>query len=934
MYRWQLTFWLLLASFMAGALSAGWLGAAVSSRLWPGCGWMCVLLVVLGLRRGPLLVTVRAEFSVRRRSVSAFPRKIRSIVRSLLVILAATGLGHVCSVSVIRSLALQSPSEPYHADLLVQVQELNEGQGPRWRQVVEVVQRVSHSSSTSNSSPDSSPNSIPNPQPMLQAGQSVMLGLSFNDRQQETRVQQLAQQMRPGELWRVSGRLTAVPSVVSPGVFDQRQWLWSRGITARLTISDLHRVSPNDSKLCQPNTIQCTYTVIINNWRLYYRKRLRSLFDTTAQPMQVSSGVLLGLLTGDRSAISVDLGQLYQRMGISHLLAISGPHIVWFGVLCGWLARQFGNRWQRRRFRGGMALYQRLPRPQLNQLVMLTGAMAYAQLAGWDIPAQRTVLMLALVCLVRWLCIAVHGWQLGLLLLLVQWLIDPLCGLNAAFWLSYGAVCIVVLADRTVLTIQTSDPKIQRSAKSAEIDSLPAFYWRLWNTLSRQLRRGWALLAQQWLVMLGLIPLSTLIFGSFSLQSFVVNLIAIPLFGLILVPLDLSAALMDGVFPRFAGTLWQWDAAVLSHWHEMLRWLLRVWDAPLQHWDWSGGTAVCLLGILIVLMLPKGAVSRLWLLPLSMPIVLACVRPVTLPAPLRVTAMDVAQGHSVLIRTAHHSLLMGIGVSGGSGPGRTPINPEQRVSESILPVLTREGIQRLDRIVVTGAVVEPARKPALKSALVPLVVQRDPQVDTRLSWGALLTHWRPDSISLADTVLISELARETTHAQETFAVRTMACRSGDSWEWDSVRFAFLDTDCTLAVSVPEGLKSVGGRKFSSTFRGGTLTVRAASARSDTLPFTPSPDTEKGPSLSPSTSTSMSIVIEPVGQFRGGSRLTVQRGGSSTPMDTPITQTTLEEGTLQFDWPKAGKVLHIERWRDQRLWWYDEVRDTDTHNAAN
>ena len=57
------------------------------------------------------------------------------------------------------------------------------------------------------------------------------------------------------------------------------------------------------------------------------------------------AGILCAMLLGDRSLLSDDMRSLYQRNGISHIMAISGLHISIFGMtLFGLLKRRFGLR--------------------------------------------------------------------------------------------------------------------------------------------------------------------------------------------------------------------------------------------------------------------------------------------------------------------------------------------------------------------------------------------------------------------------------------------------------------------------------------------------------------------------------------------------------------------------------------------------------------
>lgn len=58
-------------------------------------------------------------------------------------------------------------------------------------------------------------------------------------------------------------------------------------------------------------------------------------------------GLLLALLTGDESLLSNTLKQQFQLLGISHLLAISGPHVLIFALILTWILKRLVQRYYR-----------------------------------------------------------------------------------------------------------------------------------------------------------------------------------------------------------------------------------------------------------------------------------------------------------------------------------------------------------------------------------------------------------------------------------------------------------------------------------------------------------------------------------------------------------------------------------------------------------
>jgi len=130
-------------------------------------------------------------------------------------------------------------------------------------------------------------------------------------------------------------------------------------------------------------------------------------------------------------------------------------------------------------------------------------ALVYALLAGFEVPAQRTLYMLSVVALT--LCSGRHlGASRTLLLALFTVLLaDPWAVMATGFWLSFGAVAVLFFAG----TGRLGETRAERR----------------WHAGLKQ----WG--ATQWAVTLGSLPLLLLFFQQFSLVSPLANAVAIPL---------------------------------------------------------------------------------------------------------------------------------------------------------------------------------------------------------------------------------------------------------------------------------------------------------------------------------------------------------------------------------------------------------------------
>ena len=122
-----------------------------------------------------------------------------------------------------------------------------------------------------------------------------------------------------------------------PGAFDTRKWLEGQGLTAygKLKHWKSWRGSWNPERS-------------FYHFRNWIKARLSRFLD------QAETGLLMGLLAGDRSGIPEALRSDFQRSGLVHVLAISGFHVV---LLAGLLMTGGGNLTPRHL----RACYRRLP---------------------------------------------------------------------------------------------------------------------------------------------------------------------------------------------------------------------------------------------------------------------------------------------------------------------------------------------------------------------------------------------------------------------------------------------------------------------------------------------------------------------------------------------------------------------------------------------
>lgn len=122
---------------------------------------------------------------------------------------------------------------------------------------------------------------------------------------------------KSGQVLQFSGKFSRDSRATNPGVFDYREYCWSIGIAGRVEASaEQLRAAGNGSWI--------RYKL----WQL--RNVIKERLLQMAQPSD--AGILICLLTGEKSELEDYWKELYQDGGIIHLLTISGLHISILGM--------------------------------------------------------------------------------------------------------------------------------------------------------------------------------------------------------------------------------------------------------------------------------------------------------------------------------------------------------------------------------------------------------------------------------------------------------------------------------------------------------------------------------------------------------------------------------------------------------------------------
>jgi competence protein ComEC len=442
-----------------------------------------------------------------------------------------------------------------------------------------------------------------------------------------------APEIHAGERWFFTVRLKRPHGTVNPHGFDVEAWLLENELRA----TGFVRESTDNRRLDAFAGRAADYVQVA-------RETIRDrIFAALAG--RPYAGVIAALAIGDERAIPEEQWRVFNRTGVGHLISISGLHVTFFATLIGaivfWL-------WRR-----SHALTLALPARKAAALAGVLAAFGYVLLAGFQVPAQRTLYMLATAAAGLWIGRPGTASTVWLWALAVVLAIDPWAGLTPGFWLSFGAVGLLLY---TGVGRVGSVTGVGAAARA------------------------------QWAITLGLVPLMLLLFQQISIVSPLANAVAIPTVTFIVVPLTLASIALP------------WDALLLAA-HQVFAWLALLLGAlsasPSAVWQQHAPPAwavVCGCVGVLWLLAPRGVPGRVvglaWLIPLFI------VVPVLPPeGAFRLTVLDVGQGLAVLVQTHAHALLY------DTGPRFN--DTADAGNRIIAPVLRANAVPRLDAMIVT-----------------------------------------------------------------------------------------------------------------------------------------------------------------------------------------------------------------------------------------
>jgi competence protein ComEC len=510
-----------------------------------------------------------------------------------------------------------------------------------------------------------------------------------------------------GDIWEFELRLRRPHGNSNPGLFSLENWMFREQLHAAGYV-----VAGKRNRLLQAGELS-----FVETYRRNFVVRAKK-HGGSAAPVLAAIGV------GTRHLISRQQWDRYAITGSSHLMAISGLHIGLAAATAFYLIAAFSG-------------VLRLPGNHLHHAAIGAAGMAaaYAMISGFAVPSQRAIIMLGLAAVAFLGGRRADPLRIIAAVALLVFVIDPVSLMLPGFSLSFGAVVVLLWFSRR--------------------------YWRPCAGL-----RFYQLLVMQFILLLGLMPLTVLIFQRIAIAAPLVNFMTVPVFSFITVPLTLVSMLLDPVWNTASIALLKLSAASIRG----IEWLIGE-IAKLSFADiFVAGVDSAVLSVVLLpalwIILPRGWPGR-WIAVLAM-IALMLNKP---QAPDRACidahVLDVGQGLAVVVQSSEHTLVFDTGASYRGGGSAAAL--------FVLPFLRYKGIEAIDWLVVSHS---------------------------------------DDDHAGGVPALIKEIAVGRIFAGEEIPdvdYKILACRQGQTWAADGIEYHFLhpepgnslggnDSSCVLSIS--------------------------------------------------------------------------------------------------------------------------------------
>ncbi len=444
-----------------------------------------------------------------------------------------------------------------------------------------------------------------------------------------------------GEVWQLQIKPKPIASTLNQGGFNRQRYYLAQHIIGTGKVIAATRLEASSQ----------------------LRNQLRQkLIDDVAS---FSNGdLILALMIGDKQFITAEHWQGLRRSGTGHLIAISGLHL---SVLALW--GLFLSRFILVRLHASQTLFNL----KCATVIALLCCLFYAYLAGFALPTQRALIMLSLIILLSFLRRFSTPFERLLWALFIILVIDPLSMMSAGFWLSFGALAVILSF------MQQGGEKVSQQPLSIgqHFKQKAFLFWSL-----------------QWRLSLLLGALQMLLFGGIAPYGILFNLVFVPWFSLVVIPLTFVGLICSclGLTLPWLLTLVNGTITPLTWSFTQLESISFAWIATSAEFSLTG--LFLLLGLFLFRVVGK-TVWRYLVLVFILPSALLMASPLFTSdrQDWKLHLLDVGQGLSAVIEKQGRVLIYDTGAAFGKH--------FSYAKSVIIPFLQYKGLTQVDYLVLS-----------------------------------------------------------------------------------------------------------------------------------------------------------------------------------------------------------------------------------------
>ncbi|RLL48023.1 DNA internalization-related competence protein ComEC/Rec2 [Oceanobacillus piezotolerans] len=441
-----------------------------------------------------------------------------------------------------------------------------------------------------------------------------------------------------GSKCKIIGELERPKESRNPGQFDYRDFLLKKGITHQLILTDL-------------NNIECHGTSFMNR---FYKLRLDMIEVVENKLSPYTASWLNSLVLGEDSKLDEDTVELFQRWGLSHIIAISGTHIALFLAFLYFLLVKLNILTKEK---AGWLIIFLLP--------------VYAILAGGEPSVWRASIMVVLVISIQKANHVVSPMDIISIVFILFMFVEPSNVFHVGFQLSFIVTASIILSKKWVAQ---TDNSIMQALKICFIAQMI------------------------------IIPLQFSYFSYFQPLSIILNLIIIPYFSLLVIPfmyvlLPITILLSDVFLSQLDRLFINLNEIVIS----FINWVDSVANYPWVSGSFTLEWSIIYYVILLVLManLEQARLKKAFLAGcmLTALLIIFLLRPYFSPAGT-VTMLDIGQGDAFVIELPFRKGV--IMVDAGSRMSFENGEASSSVYKQVIkPYLQERGIRKIDALFLT-----------------------------------------------------------------------------------------------------------------------------------------------------------------------------------------------------------------------------------------